>query len=64
VIDAKSIESTLASLPLYDIDTLYADQASLDDRGLTLENLVDGVAGLSPAQLRDVVDSHDQVLVF
>lgn len=63
-IDAKSIESTLASLPLYDIETLYVEASSLEQRGLKPDELVDGVTPLDADQLRDVIKAHHQALVF
>lgn len=63
-IDARSIESTLASLPLYDIESLYAEAHSLGARGLSAEDLVANVNVLDAGQLRELVSAHDQVLVF
>ena len=63
-IDAKSIESTLASLPLYDVESLYAEQRSLDARGLAAADLAAEVAVVDEARLRELMSSHDQVLVF
>lgn len=63
-IDAKSIESTLASLPLYDIETLYVEASALADRGLNPDELIDGVTLLDSHQLREVIGAHDQALVF
>jgi tRNA 2-thiouridine synthesizing protein C len=63
-IDQKSVASTLASLPLYDIETFYTDAAALAARGLDAETLIDGVVPLNEAQLRELLADHDQVLVF
>jgi tRNA 2-thiouridine synthesizing protein C len=63
-IDKKSIESTLASLPLYDIETLYAEASSLESRGLATGDLAGNVAPLDADQVRELLDSHDQVVMF
>ena len=63
-IDARSIESTLASLPLYDIDSLYADEKSLQARGLSLGELAGAITAVGEQQLRELMVAHDQVLVF
>lgn len=63
-IEAKSIESTLASLSLYDIESLYVEAHSLAARGLSPDELVEGVTPLDAAQVRKLIDTTDQALVF
>ncbi len=63
-IDARNINSTQASLPLYDIDSLYVDSPSLSARGLDPSALIGGVAQLSEPEVRELMASHSQVLVF
>ncbi len=63
-IDQKSIENTLASLPLYDVATFHADQAALTERGIDASALVDCVKPLEGDELKSLIASHDQVLVF
>jgi tRNA 2-thiouridine synthesizing protein C len=63
-IDRKSIEKTLASLSLYDIDRLYVDAASLHSRGLAPGDLVAGLSAIDGEQARSLVDGHPRILVF
>lgn len=63
-IQARSITSTLASLPLYDIDRLYVDAGSLETRGLSSTELVEGVVAMGDEQVHSLMGDHHQVLVF
>lgn len=63
-IEAKSIESTLASLSLYDIEALYVEAHSLAARGLSPDELVAGVTPLDAGQMRELIQASDQALVF
>ena len=60
----KSIEKTLDSLPLYDLETLYVDAASLQSRGLNAAQLRPGLQLLDETGLRDFIESHEQVFSF
>ena len=60
----KSIEKTLDSLPLYDLETLYVDAASLQSRGLSAAQLRPGLQLLDETGLRDFIESHEQVFSF
>ena len=64
LIDAKSVEKTLASLSLYDIEALYADSASLRARGIATEDLVEGVSAVGSDQASELISKHERVLVF
>ena len=63
-IGAKSISSTLDSLPLYDIETVYADAQSLNTRGLTADELRGGVELIGPRKLGDFIEGFDTVVSF
>ena len=63
-IDEKSFEKQLSALPLYDVDTLYADAAALQRRGLTAADLSLPVLMLSEAQISALFDDHDVILNF
>lgn len=63
-IGARSIARTLESLPLYDIDRLYVDRESLARRALVADSLVESATPLDTAAVRELMASHDQVLVF
>jgi tRNA 2-thiouridine synthesizing protein C len=61
---AKSIASTLDSLPLYDISTVYAEAESLRARGLSETDLRSGVRLLDGDAAGEFIDSFDQVVSF
>ncbi len=63
-INARNITSTLASLPLYDVERLYVDGQSLESRGLRPDVLVEQVAVLEPDAVQGLMHKHQQVLVF
>ncbi len=63
-INARNVTSTLASLPLYDVDSLYVDNPSLVARGLDPSILIEGVAPLTETAVRELMADHSQVLVF
>lgn len=63
-INTRSVTSTLASLPLYDIENLYVDTQSLANRKLGLEELIESASPLDPAAVQELMQDHDQVLVF
>ena len=64
LIDAKSVEKTLASLGLYDIDSLYADEASLWARGLQKQDRPGAVVTVDEARAESLLSEHERVLVF
>jgi tRNA 2-thiouridine synthesizing protein C len=63
-IESKSIQRTLMSMPLYDIDTFYASARSLRERGLEPAGLLGNTVALEPEALAAFIEAHDQVLSF
>ncbi|MDJ0879065.1 MAG: sulfurtransferase complex subunit TusC [Halieaceae bacterium] len=63
-INTKSVASTLASLPLYDVENLYVDMQSLDARGLAPVELRKEVVPLDATAVQALMHEHHQVLVF
>ena len=63
-IQEKSLEATLASFPLYDIEHCYVCDASLQTRQLDIEALAGKLVGLDQSALAEFIDAHDQVLSF
>lgn len=63
-IGEKSIASTLDSLPLYDIDAVYAESESLSARGLSPGDLRSGVRLLGRDDAGDFIDGFHQVVSF
>lgn len=64
LIDVKSIEKTLASLGLYDIDRLYADETSLLARGLKTPDIADFITTVDDNRAQALLSDHPRVLVF
>ena len=63
-IESKSIERTLMSMPLYDIDTFYVSARCLRERGLDPAGLLGSTVALEPEALAAFIEAHDQVLSF
>ena len=63
-IDRKSLEATLDSLPLYDVDKLYADETSLRQRGVKPAQLRPGITLLTDAELPAFIEGFEQVWSF
>ncbi|WP_039914059.1 sulfurtransferase complex subunit TusC [Cellvibrio mixtus] len=64
-ISQKSFTSMLSALPFYDIDKLYIHQESLEQRGLTIENLiVDNATIVNSAQISNLLNHQDHILSF
>ena len=61
---SKSIAKALQALPLYDIDKIYVDSNSLQQRQLAAEQLPLACELLTPQQLPDFQASFDQVMVW
>jgi tRNA 2-thiouridine synthesizing protein C len=61
---AKHIDRLLASLPLYDIETLYVDAAALARYGVEPHLLPTGARLLDVEGLRALMNSRDHLLGF
>lgn len=59
---AKNVSKLLASLPLYDIETVYSDMASAQRYGVDLSEAPVPAEGLSTEQLRQMMDACDHIL--
>lgn len=62
--DMKNFSPTYRALEMYDVEKLYADKESLEQRGLTEEDLIVPVEVLSREQVKDLMDQQDVVLSF
>ncbi|MGJ8513238.1 DsrE family protein [Carnimonas bestiolae] len=60
-LDQKGTLNTIKALEMYDIDTLYVDAASLSERGLEPQHLVQQV---TPALLPALLKRYQRSLVF
>lgn len=63
-IDVKNFSPTYRALEGYDIEKLYVEKESLDQRGLSEENLIVPVEVLDAAQMAAMMESQDVVISF
>jgi len=63
-IGAKDYIATFGALPLYDVDTVLACEASLDEYGLESTPLTIEVDKVSPSFITAQLSKVDEVLVF
>lgn len=60
----KNQGRTLASLPLYDIDRVYADVDAATQYNIDLQLSPVNALPLDKAGIRELLDSHDHLLTF
>ena len=63
-IDVKNFSPTYRALEGYDIEKLYVSKDSLDQRGLTEDDLLVDVQVVSAAEMADLMDQQDVVFSF
>lgn len=63
-IDVKNFSPTYRALEGYDIEKLYVEKESLDQRGLSEDNLIVPVEILSTAQMTELMENQDVVISF
>ena len=63
-VGSRNLERLLASLPLYDIDTVYADAASLARHGIAAETLPDFARSMDAEGVRELLARSDHLLGF
>ena len=63
-IGMKNFSPTYRALEGYDVEKLYVDKESMDERGLTQDDLLVDVEIISRAKLADLMDEQDVVLSF
>jgi tRNA 2-thiouridine synthesizing protein C len=63
-IDMKNFSPTYRALEGYDIEKLYVEKESMDERGLTEDDLIVDVQIMSRAEMADMMDEQDVVLSF
>ena len=63
-IDVKNFSPTYRALEGYDIEKLYVAKESLDERGLTEDDLLVDVKVVSAAEMADLMEQQDVVLSF
>ena len=63
-IEVKDFSRTYRALEGYDVEKLYVDQASLDARGLTEDDLIVDVTVLSVDEMANLMVEQDVVISF
>lgn len=63
-IGAKNFSPAYRALEDYDIEKLYVERESLEERGLAAENLVVPVTVISAAEMAKLMDAADVLLSF
>jgi len=63
-IEVKDFSKTYHALEGYDIEKLYVDQASMDARGLTEDDLIVDVTVLSVDEMANLMAEQDVVISF
>ena len=60
----KNFSPTFRALEDYDVTKLYVARASLEDRGLTTEDLVVPVQVVDEQEMAEIMDGQDVILSF
>jgi len=63
-IEVKDFSKTYRALEGYDIEKLYVDQASMDARGLSEDDLIVDVTVLSVPEMANLMAEQDVVISF
>ncbi len=63
-IGMKNFSPTYRALEMYDVEKLYVSKESLDERGLTEEDLLVDVEVLPDSQIADLMDEQDVIFTF
>jgi tRNA 2-thiouridine synthesizing protein C len=63
-IETRNISKLIASLPLYDVETLHVDASAIARYGITREELPQKTCLLDEAAMHQLIADHDHVLGF
>lgn len=63
-ITMKNFSPTYRALEMYDVEKLYVEKESLDERGMTADDLIVPVEVLGATELQDLIEDQDVVLSF
>jgi tRNA 2-thiouridine synthesizing protein C len=63
-VEQKDLQANLQALPLFGVESLYASAQSLAERGLDAASLAMPVQALDTEALRDLLQTHDQVITI
>lgn len=63
-LDMKNFSKTYRALEMYDVEKLFVERESLEERGLSTDDLLVDVEVIAGAEVKALVDQHDVVLSF
>jgi tRNA 2-thiouridine synthesizing protein C len=63
-VDMKNFSPTYRALEMYDVEKLYVEKESLDERGLTEDDLLVPVEVMTRAQVSDLMEEQEVVFNF
>ncbi|GAB4297180.1 MAG: sulfurtransferase complex subunit TusC [Thiohalomonadaceae bacterium] len=63
-IGMKNFSPTYRALEMYDVEKLYVSKESLEERGLSVDDLLVDVEVKTAAELRDLMEEQDVLLTF
>jgi len=63
-IEFKNFSKTYRALEMYDVEKLYVERESLEERGLSADDLLVDVEVIPSNDVKTLVDQHDVILSF
>ena len=63
-VDMKNFSPTYRALEMYDVEKLYVDKQSMEERGMTTEDLIVPVEVLDRAAMSDLMEEQEVILSF
>jgi tRNA 2-thiouridine synthesizing protein C len=60
----KNFSPTYRALEMYDVEKLFVSKESMEDRGLTADDLIVPVEMLDANQMADLMEEQDVILTF
>ncbi len=63
-IEFKNFSKTYRALEMYDVEKLFVEKESLEERGLVVDDLLVDVEVIPGSDIKALVDQHDVILSF
>lgn len=63
-VEMKNFSPTYRALEMYDVEKLFVSKTSMDERGLTTDDLLVDVEIVDDKQMADLMDDHEVILSF
>ena len=63
-IDFKNFSKTYRALEMYDVEKLYVERESLEERGLSIDDLLVDVEVIPSSEVKPLIDQQDVILSF